>query len=45
MEISTLMEIVQTRIKASENNPTAKSFLFELYKVLEEYKQMKEGEK
>ncbi|MBQ2396037.1 MAG: hypothetical protein II304_03185 [Bacteroidales bacterium] len=36
MDAKTLLEIVDTRLKCpDENNPTTRSFLFELHKALE----------
>lgn len=43
MDINTLLEIVETRMQANEDNPTAKSFLHEIYKALQELKELKES--
>lgn len=48
MDAKTLLEVVETRMKCSdENNPTTKSFLFELHKALERLQELekKEAEK
>lgn len=42
MDLNTLLEITKTRIIAEGNNPTATSFLYEIYKSLEELKALKE---
>lgn len=39
MSTETLMDILLTRIKSNDNNPTSGSFLYDLYKALEELKQ------
>lgn len=40
MKIDTLIHVVETRIAAEENNYTARSFLWEILKVLEDYKRL-----
>ena len=42
MDINTLLEITKTRIIAEGNNPTSTSFLYEIYKSLEELKVLRE---
>lgn len=42
MDVNTLLEITKTRIIAEANNPTATSFLYEVYRSLEELKMLKE---
>lgn len=44
MDLNTLIEITKTRILAEGNNPTSTSFLYEIYKSLEELKRLKETE-
>lgn len=46
MDVKTLLEVVETRIKCpDENNPTTKSFLFELHKALERLDELEEKER
>ena len=47
MTISAIQTMLQTRIKAAEDdgNHTEKSFLYELWKMSEELKAIKENEK
>lgn len=42
MDLNTLMEITKTRIIAEGNNPTSTSFLYEIYRSLEELKVLRE---
>ena len=45
MNAKTLLEVVETRMKCSdENNPTTKSFLFELHKALERLEEFEKRE-
>lgn len=39
METSLLLEVLQTRMEANDNNPTSGSFLYELYLKLTELKE------
>lgn len=43
MDINTLLEIVETRLQVNEDNPTAQSFFYEIYKALQELKELKES--
>ena len=42
MDVNTLLKIVETRIQANKDNPTAQSFLYEIHKALQELKELKE---
>ena len=45
MNTKTLLKIVETRMKCpDENNPTTKSFLFELHKALERLEEFEKRE-
>lgn len=44
MSTDTLMEIIQTRIKSNDNNPTSGSFLYDIYIALSQLKQYEEKE-
>lgn len=39
MSTDTLMEIIQTRMKANGNSPTSGSFLYDIYIALSQLKQ------
>lgn len=43
MNTRTLLQIVDTRIKGSDGNPTSRSFLFELHKALERLDSFERG--
>ena len=42
MSTDTLMEIIQTRIKANDKNPTSGSFLYDIYIALSQLKKYEE---
>jgi len=45
MDTSTLLEIINTRIRANDANPTKGTFLYELAKALERLQQYEENDK
>ena len=45
MTAKELLEIIQTRMKCIDDNPTSKSLLFEIYTALERLDRFEEKEK
>lgn len=45
MDVKTLLDIVDNRIKSNDGNPTTHSFLYELHKALERLKKYEDKDK